>query len=79
VREALVARKVSHVYVDWNEVNRYRSPGNYGMTDYVQPTVFRRLVDAGVLAREPRLPGGANELYRVLASSPERPADGISR
>ena len=79
MRDALAQRKVSHIYVDWGEVNRYRSPGNYGMTEFVEPAAFQRLVDAGVLARVPRLADNANELYRVLPASPERPADGSPR
>jgi hypothetical protein len=55
---------VTHVYVDWFEIERYRSPGNYGYTDYVQPALFERLVDAGVLER-PRLVGPRQQLFRV--------------
>jgi hypothetical protein len=27
--------RISHVFVHWAEIRRYRSPGNYGFTDYV--------------------------------------------
>ena len=37
------------VYVNWNEINRYRSPGNYGYTKLVQPKLFEALVQQGVL------------------------------
>jgi hypothetical protein len=37
---ALHDRRISHVVVNWSEIDRYRSPGNYGFTDYVT----RRLV-----------------------------------
>lgn len=47
-REALA--DTAYVYVDWNEINRYRSPGNYGYTEAVQPSLFEELVDQGVLA-----------------------------
>ena len=75
VRQALRDRNISHVYVNWNEVARYRSPGNYGITKFIAPDVFDRLVDSGVLARVPPIEEGANELYRVLLSSPERADD----
>ena len=42
-------RSISLVYVHWGEIARYRSPGNYGFTDFVQPEVFDRLVQQGIL------------------------------
>lgn len=48
-RATLRMRNVTHVYVDWRDIARYRSPGNYGFTDYVQPAVFDALVAQGVL------------------------------
>ena len=53
VRAELQRRGITHIYVDWNEIERYRSPGNYGFTDYVTPARFERLMRAGVLS-EPR-------------------------
>jgi hypothetical protein len=49
--QALKDRGITHVYVDWKEINRYRSPGNYGFTDFVSPERFAAWVRAGVLAR----------------------------
>lgn len=40
---------VTHVYVNWLEIKRYRSPGSYGYTEYVSPERLRQLVDNGVL------------------------------
>lgn len=51
IRHALALRGITHVYVHWGEIARYRSPGNYGYTDFVQPEVFERLVAAGILER----------------------------
>ncbi len=65
VRDELARRGITHVYVDWSEIARYRSPGNYGYTDYVTPARFARLVSAGVLS-PPRPMGPAHELYTVL-------------
>lgn len=47
IRERL--RGVAFVYVNWGEIVRYRSPGNYGFSDFVQPAIFERLVAEGVL------------------------------
>jgi hypothetical protein len=64
VREALARLRVTHIYVDWFEIERYRSPGNYGFTDFVTPAEFERLVKAGVLGR-PQAMGKLQELYEV--------------
>ncbi len=48
-RRALAVLGVTHVAVAWNEIARYRSPGNYGFTDYIYPPLFDELVQAQVL------------------------------
>jgi hypothetical protein len=49
---ALQHRNISHVYINWSEIARYRSPGNYGFTDYVTRARLRELADEqGVLRR----------------------------
>ncbi len=63
-RKALHDLGVTHVYVDWREIERYRQPGNYGFTDYVTPARFAGWVEAGVLGR-PVAVGPAQDLYRV--------------
>jgi len=40
--DELEAHNVSYVYVNWNEIARYRSPGNYGYSDYVTEDLVRR-------------------------------------
>jgi hypothetical protein len=64
VGRALRERGITHVYVDWFEIERYRSPGNYGFTPFVTPEVFAELVAAGVLDPA-RSIGKWQELYRV--------------
>jgi hypothetical protein len=64
VGRALQERGITHVYVDWFEIGRYRSPGNYGFTPFITPEVFARLVAAGTL-EPPRAIGKQHELYRV--------------
>jgi hypothetical protein len=63
VAAALAELRISYVYVDWSEVGRYRSPGNYGFTPFVQPGVFSELTAAGVL--EKVYADDRGEVYRV--------------
>ena len=66
IRAELQQRKIAYVYVDWDEIARYRSPGNYGFTPFVQPAVFQRLAAQGVLQPMPiAFQGHAGRLYRV--------------
>lgn len=51
IRAALAHEQVSHVLVRWDEIERYRSPGNYGYSEYVTPELFDDLVERGVLGR----------------------------
>jgi hypothetical protein len=67
VRDDLRRLGVTHVYVDWYEIERYRSPGNYGFTDYVTPELFARLVKAGVL-EPPVALGPRQELFQTRFS-----------
>ncbi len=64
VREELKRRGISHVYVDWFEIERYRQPGNYGFTPFVTSEVFHGLVRDGVLEPSTAI-GPQQELYRV--------------
>ncbi len=48
-RENLHANGVTHVMVDWYEIERYRSPGNYGFSDWPVQSDFKAMVEAGVL------------------------------
>jgi hypothetical protein len=68
VRGSLRERGIQYVYVDWYEIDRYRSPGNYGFTDYVTPEVFSRLLAAGVF-EAPTALGTKQELYKVREPS----------
>lgn len=38
---ALRERRISHVYISWYELDRYRSPGNYGYSGYVTKELVR--------------------------------------
>jgi len=67
VRAAFASRGVSYVYVNWSEIQRYRSPGNYGFTDFVQPSVLEELVGQGILEPLPEAARSAGSAYRVRA------------
>jgi len=67
IRASLHARDISHVYVHWGEIGRYREPGNYGFTDFVHPAVFERLVAEGVLEPLAPIEGHAGRAYRVVS------------
>jgi hypothetical protein len=67
LRQELQTRGITHIYVDWGEIARYRSPKNYGFTPFVTNERFDAWVDAGVLER-PRMLGKNQELYRVVRS-----------
>ena len=40
-RAALLEQGIRYVVVDWSEIARYRSPGNYGFSDYVTKPLVR--------------------------------------
>ncbi len=42
---------VTHVVIHWAEIERYRSPGNYGFSDYFTRERMQQFVDDGVLER----------------------------
>lgn len=64
VSRSLHDQEITHIYLDWAEVARFRQPGNYGFTDFVTPELLAGLVRAGVL--DPPEPlGPSHELYRV--------------
>ncbi len=61
----LRSRDIEFIYVSWGEIARYRSKGNYGFTDFVQPEVFDRLVEDEVLEPLPPINGFSGRAYRV--------------
>jgi hypothetical protein len=49
IREELARRDVTHVFVNWLEVLRYRT--TYGYSEFVTPERLQQLVDDGILDR----------------------------
>ncbi len=65
-RDYFQQEAITHVMVDWFEIERYRSPGNYGFSDWPQRADFDRMVEEGVLSRiESPFPADSVELFRV--------------
>ncbi len=64
IRRRLAHANVSHILVDWGEIERYRA--TYGFDPWVQPAVFETLVEKGVLAPLPAIDDQAVHVYRVL-------------
>ncbi|MBX7168481.1 MAG: phospholipid carrier-dependent glycosyltransferase [Pirellulales bacterium] len=67
-RGELERRRITHVLVNWAEIDRYRSPGNYGFSDFVTRERFEQWVREGVL--EPLAPLADS---RALMYSVRRP------
>jgi hypothetical protein len=63
-RQALIDGKLTHIYVDWKEIQRHRQRGGYGFTPFVTPARFAAWVEAGVLA-PPVAMGPDQELYAI--------------
>jgi hypothetical protein len=63
IRAEFAARKIAFVYVNWDEIARYRR--TYGYTNYVKPDVFERLVERGILAPLTRKKELPEQIYRV--------------
>lgn len=53
-REEILARLraegITHVFVNWLEILRYREAGSYTYADFISPRTLQKLVDLGVLA-----------------------------
>ncbi|MGQ9763100.1 MAG: hypothetical protein ACUVQH_14435 [Thermogutta sp.] len=65
IGKTLHQANVGYVYVNWREIERYRSPGNYGFTPFVQPEQFHELVRAGVLVPVLMPAGSDGQIYLV--------------
>jgi hypothetical protein len=49
ILDKLHAEGITHIYVDWDWIRRYREPGNYSFTDFVRPKRFEELEREGVV------------------------------
>jgi hypothetical protein len=62
IRKKFAEEGITHVYVCWREILRYRSPGNYGYTAFVTPERFSDLQRLGVLGPALASPGGVRDV-----------------
>lgn len=49
IRRTLRDAGITHVFVNWAEILRYRAPGSYGYTDFAVPSTFHQLVGMELL------------------------------
>jgi hypothetical protein len=71
IRSSLARHGINDVFVDWTWINRYRSPGNYGFSDFITPSLFDELVNEGILRPiAPALAGQPEwQLYEVVTEA----------
>lgn len=49
ILETLARHRITHILVNWGEILRYREPGSYGYTNFVNPQRFLELQRLGVI------------------------------
>jgi len=66
-RQRFSEEGITHVFVQWSAIERYRGPGNYGFTDFVTPGLFDELAGEGLLKKvELNVPREFGELFLVI-------------
>lgn len=72
IRRKLSDEGITHVFVNWLEILRYRAPGSYGYTDFVTPERFDQLRQLGVLAPAWQIPESHLPVEDLLKRDPNR-------
>lgn len=73
----LQEKDIRFVYVDWNWIERYRQPGNYGFAPQVNEKLFRQLQEVQVLAEPLPKPDFIREGFgQVFPLHPTGPTPG---
>lgn len=49
IRKKMHDEGITHIYVNWEEILRYRDKGSYGYSDFVSPSRFEELQNLGLL------------------------------
>lgn len=49
--EWLSRNGVTHLFVQWREIERYRGAGNYGFSKWPQPSDIKSMIDSGVVRK----------------------------
>ncbi len=73
IREEFQKRRIGWVYVNWDEIERYKKPGSYGFSPLITQELFLRLVEDGVLW--PALPPPPEEELAPIPEQPQWTAD----
>lgn len=72
---ALRERHIAYIYIDWSEIERYRSPGNYGFSDYItRELVQQELVGEQQLLKKVEIPNlklTRGEIFEVVGVVPK--------
>lgn len=73
--QTLRDERIAYIYINWAEIQRYRSDGNYGFTNYITPRlVHQELVSEQKLLRKVDVPGlkpSRGELFEVIGVVPK--------
>jgi len=75
ILKALRAQGITHVFVNWLEILRYREYGSYTYTDFVSPRTMKKLVELGVLEPVKLAPQERLVLYEGLDSTKKQELD----
>lgn len=79
IAAAFGERRISHVYVHWGEIARYRRPGNYGgVPDFITPQWFAALVRQGVFQTPWEMELIPNQQVYPVASPAALAADSLA-
>ncbi len=66
-RQRLEENHVTHILVNWSELARYRSEGNYGFSDWPTQNDFQAFVESGLLMRvADELDPAITEIFEVV-------------
>jgi hypothetical protein len=69
IRENFRRYGITDIYINWKEVDRFRSPGNYGYPEFVTQQVINRLERQGILQPIAPIENSSGRGYRVIWES----------
>lgn len=71
----LRAQGITHVFVNWMEILRYREYGSYSYTDFISPRTIRRLIELRILEPVNLAPQERLRRYEDLKSTKQQELD----
>ncbi|MFO0939485.1 MAG: hypothetical protein U0930_01830 [Pirellulales bacterium] len=70
----------THVLVQWSEIDRYRSPGNYGFSSWPTSSEMQAMVEGGLLRRvDWPIDARAAELFEVVSLGKSKPEESTEK